>query len=99
MKLDDVRVGDKWQGKCHDCGCEVAVSVGQSKISGGAVYLNGDYLKCDTCFVENPNLENYRECEVYSRIVGYLRPVRQWNEAQAEMFKDRRMFRLEEVDG
>lgn len=28
-------------------------------------------------------------CEVYSRIVGYLRPVSQWNEGKKEEFKDR----------
>ena len=27
--------------------------------------------------------------EVYSRIVGYLRPVNQWNEGKREEFADR----------
>ena len=30
-----------------------------------------------------------QECEVYSRIVGYLRPIRYWNEGKKEEFKDR----------
>jgi ribonucleoside-triphosphate reductase (formate) len=32
------------------------------------------------------------ECEVYSRVVGYLRPVKQWNEGKTEEFKDRECF-------
>lgn len=32
------------------------------------------------------------KCEVYSRVVGYLRPVGNWNEGKAEEFKDRKMF-------
>jgi len=28
-------------------------------------------------------------CEVYSRIVGYLRPVNQWNDGKKEEFKNR----------
>lgn len=29
------------------------------------------------------------KCEVYSRIVGYLRPVSQWNEGKKAEFYDR----------
>jgi len=32
-----------------------------------------------------------KECEVYSRIVGYFRPVQNWNIGKKEEFK----FRLE----
>lgn len=32
-------------------------------------------------------------CEVYSRVVGYLRPVRQWNVGKQEEFKDRKEFK------
>jgi len=32
------------------------------------------------------------KCEVYSRVVGYLRPVDCWNEGKAEEFKDRKLF-------
>ncbi|MBS3056560.1 MAG: hypothetical protein J4473_03950 [Candidatus Aenigmarchaeota archaeon] len=31
-------------------------------------------------------------CEVFSRIVGYLRPVQQWNEGKAAEFEDRKTF-------
>lgn len=32
------------------------------------------------------------KCEVYSRIVGYLRPVEQWNEGKVEEFENRETF-------
>lgn len=31
-------------------------------------------------------------CEVYSRVVGYYRPVQSWNEGKREEFKDRLEF-------
>jgi anaerobic ribonucleoside-triphosphate reductase len=30
-----------------------------------------------------------KKCEVYSRVVGYFRPVAQWNVGKKEEFKDR----------
>jgi glucan biosynthesis protein len=30
-----------------------------------------------------------KQCEVYSRIVGYFRPVQNWNAGKQEEFKDR----------
>ena len=36
-------------------------------------------------------------CEVYSRIVGYLRPVRNWNEGKKQEKKERRVYDLPEV--
>ncbi len=32
------------------------------------------------------------ECEVYSRVVGYLRPVNQWNRGKQQEFSDRKTF-------
>lgn len=29
------------------------------------------------------------KCEVYSRVVGYIRPVQQWNKGQKAMWNDR----------
>jgi anaerobic ribonucleoside-triphosphate reductase len=46
-------------------------------------YLNGEHEVCSRCG---------EECEVYSRVVGYLRPVKQWNRGKQEEFKMRRMF-------
>jgi len=32
------------------------------------------------------------ECEVYSRVVGYFRPVQNWNAGKQQEFKDRLEF-------
>mgnify|MGYP000493727888 CR=1 FL=1 len=31
-------------------------------------------------------------CEVYSRIVGYLRPVQAWNKGKQQEFQERQTF-------
>jgi len=41
---------------------------------------------------ENANDKRRVPCEVYSRIVGYMRPVRSWNVAKQQEFKDRKTF-------
>jgi anaerobic ribonucleoside-triphosphate reductase len=43
-------------------------------------YLKGRHETCPQCGEAN---------EVYSRIVGYLRPVRTWNDGKQQEFKDR----------
>jgi ribonucleoside-triphosphate reductase len=49
-------------------------------------YLAGEHFYCPKCTIKQP-------CEVYSRIVGYLRPVQQWNLGKREEFRWRREFR------
>jgi anaerobic ribonucleoside-triphosphate reductase len=34
-------------------------------------------------------------CEVYSRIVGYLRPIQNWNKGKQQEFKERKTFRVD----
>jgi len=43
-------------------------------------YVKGQHHQCPECGTET---------EVYSRIVGYLRPVRTWNDGKQQEFKDR----------
>jgi len=50
-------------------------------------YLSGEHFSCPKCTIEQP-------CEVYSRIVGYLRPVQQWNEGKRREFKERKEFKV-----
>ena len=33
-----------------------------------------------------------QRCEVYSRVVGYLRPIAQWNNGKRAEFDDRKTF-------
>lgn len=51
-------------------------------------YLNGKQEKCSRCG---------KETEVYSRVVGYLRPVRNWNAGKQEEWKDRKMFNFKKM--
>ena len=37
-------------------------------------------------------------CEVYSRIVGYLRPVQAWNQGKRQEFRERRVFKTPEAE-
>ncbi|MEM5879085.1 MAG: ribonucleoside triphosphate reductase [Candidatus Aenigmatarchaeota archaeon] len=46
------------------------------------------YIPRESPFCPNCN----RKTEVYSRVVGYLRPVEQWNEGKQEEFKQRKTF-------
>ncbi len=34
-------------------------------------------------------------CEVYSRVVGYLRPVQNWNKGKRQEFQERKPYRPE----
>ncbi|MCK4901727.1 MAG: ribonucleoside triphosphate reductase [Thermoplasmatales archaeon] len=55
-------------------------------------YIAGEHLTCPTCKTENKTTE----CEVYSRVVGYLRPVSQWNRGKQQEFTDRKTFDMME---
>jgi len=50
-------------------------------------YVAGEHFYCPQCTIKQP-------CEVYSRIVGYLRPVQQWNEGKQEEFHQRKEFKI-----
>jgi len=49
-------------------------------------YLVGEHAACPQCGAK---------AEVYSRIVGYLRPVEQWNDGKRSEFADRRTFAVD----
>ncbi len=38
--------------------------------------------------------EERTRCEVYSRVVGYLRPVNQWNDGKQAEFKQRKNYKI-----
>ncbi|HPK84002.1 MAG TPA: ribonucleoside triphosphate reductase [Bacteroidales bacterium] len=51
-------------------------------------YIHGEHFECPECG---------SACEVFSRIVGYLRPVSQWNDGKKKEFIDRKVFRFDNV--
>jgi transcription elongation factor Elf1 len=92
----------EFNGICHDCGKEVEVRVavnteGTIKITGGAVYKikqgieTGMFFKCDSCF-EKDHILYWQDCDVYSRVVGYYRPVKHWNKGKAAEWDKRKEF-------
>jgi ribonucleoside-triphosphate reductase len=56
-------------------------------------YIAGEHTICPTCAGENKTTE----CEVYSRVVGYLRPVKQWNMGKQQEFVDRKTFDMMKI--
>lgn len=40
--------------------------------------------------------EKRTKCEVYSRVVGYMRPVNQWNLGKQQEYHDRKLFDMKE---
>lgn len=56
-------------------------------------YIAGEHTTCPTCTGENKTTE----CEVYSRVVGYLRPVKQWNMGKQQEFVDRKTFDMMKI--
>ena len=49
-------------------------------------YLIGEQEKCPICGGRT---------EVYSRITGYYRPVRNWNDGKSQEYKDRKLYDIE----
>lgn len=91
-------------GHCHDCKCEV----------NGTAYHDdkgywtdipfwffeeaGPFCKCESCYEVEPRLTNYQPIEVFTRTVGYIRPVKQFNPGKKAEWKDRVFFKVDEAD-
>jgi anaerobic ribonucleoside-triphosphate reductase len=83
---------------CHDCKKEIEIKENEIKKGAMLVYKSGGekitIFKCKDCFEKSQELKNYQPCEVYSRIVGYLRPVQQWNLGKQQEFKERKEYKI-----
>jgi len=53
-------------------------------------YLAGEHFECPQCTIKQP-------CEVYSRVVGYIRPVNQWHIGKRQEFKERKEYKIKEA--
>lgn len=51
-------------------------------------YLVGEQPSCPTCG---------RETEIWSRVVGFYRPIQNWNKGKQCEFKERKLFNIEEA--
>ncbi len=83
---------------CWDCKKEILVDGKEIKNGKMLIYDNGQekitVFKCLDCFSQSKELKNFQPCEVYSRIVGYLRPVQQWNLGKQVEFNKRKEYKL-----
>jgi ribonucleoside-triphosphate reductase len=73
----------------------------KGRATGCQPWLKKNYLYIKTaCFVAvdglrgifmNTKMER-TPCEVYSRVVGYIRPITQWNKGKRAEYADRKEF-------
>ena len=84
---------------CHDCGKQILINSSQ-ELEGAVslVYDNAgekiNILKCNDCYAKSPSLTNFQPCEVYSRVVGYIRPVQQWHKGKKQEFGERVEYKM-----
>ena len=86
---------------CRDCEKKIEFN-GEEITNGKMLAFDTDnnkkdlmyIFKCNECFEKDPSLTNYQQTEVYSRVVGYIRPVQQWHDSKQEEYKDRKTFKL-----
>ncbi|GAB6176259.1 ribonucleoside triphosphate reductase [Desulfobaculum senezii] len=53
-------------------------------------YIFGEHFSCPTCG---------EDTEVYTRVVGYYRPVNRWNKGKQEEYRDRKEYAMESFCG
>ncbi|MDD3887693.1 MAG: ribonucleoside triphosphate reductase [Patescibacteria group bacterium] len=51
-------------------------------------YLNGEQKHCPIC---------EKECEVWSRVMGYFRPVSQWNKGKQSEYSERKEYEIKNL--
>jgi len=70
-------------------------NTGQCKINGKGMGKVMEEEKVQDAVNEpviEPVIERKVPVEIYSRVVGYFRPVKQWNKGKQEEFSERRTF-------
>ena len=86
-KVDNIEVIKKLVKKvCHGYHIPYFTFTPSFSICPNHGYLPGNQPTCPKCGADT---------EVYSRSVGYLRPVNQWNKGKQEEFKQRKEFKIE----
>jgi len=103
-------IGEHQHGRCGvecmDCGREFDIVLERIEpesieIKNGAIGKRVcEYLfKCPECFKEDKNFG--QDCEIYSRVVGYMRPVSGWNPGKKAEFEQRKTLEvpMDEIEG
>jgi len=84
------------ENKCHDCKKEIVID--SNEIKNGLLLKYGEDIeifKCQDCYKKSTALTNYQKCEVYTRIVGYHRPVGQFNIGKKQEYQEREEYKIE----
>jgi hypothetical protein len=93
----------EFNGTCHDCKQTVQIVTtmgddGKLTIEGGALYkiegIEEPFFKCESCLEKDSILRNYQPCEVFTRVCGYLRPVKQFNKGKQAECHQRVNFKM-----
>ena len=93
----------EFNGICHDCQKPVKIlstmfDDDSLTITGGTLYkvegIDKPFFKCEPCLAKDSVLRNYQPCEVYTRVVGYMRPVSQFNKGKKEEYRERVNYRF-----
>ncbi len=85
---------------CHDCGKEIIIK--NENIENGLFLSYKDsgeiinIFKCNECYEQDKSLRNFKRCEVYSRVVGYIRPVQQWHKGKKQEYNEREEYAMPE---
>jgi anaerobic ribonucleoside-triphosphate reductase len=70
---------------CHDC----KKTLENNEEYAPYEVAGTEFAKCKECHQKDSVLRNFRQTEVYSRVVGYIRPISQWNKGKQAEFSDR----------
>lgn len=96
--MDFVKTAKNKKIICWDCKKELKLESDKIQKGKMLIYENEGkkitVFKCEKCFSKSRELKNFQPCEVYSRIVGYLRPIQSWNLGKREEFLARKLYRI-----
>ena len=91
-------------GKCRTCQTDAQLISemdydGRFETRGDAWVITtprtGWVIFCADCGIPKNFVEEQTETEVYSRVVGYLRPVKNWHDSKKAEYENRVNFKLE----
>ena len=89
-------------GKCQKCNEAVQVIVWKKdyETEGNGGMIVGDWhdarpeFKCGECLEKDGGKISPTRCEVFSRVVGYLRPIQAFNKGKKEEFHMRKNYSM-----
>jgi hypothetical protein len=91
-------------GKCQKCKCEVDLTVWRKPfdIEGNGGIVKGvdemPEFKCSECLEKDKGMISPQRTEVFSRVVGYLRPVSNYNPGKTAEREMRTNFNMGNLD-